>query len=65
MNYKYMSNRLYKPQIYKPQFHTKHFTWNPFCLMTTGFSPEIFEGVVAISGVVKLGSITNVTQSAT
>ena len=30
-----------------------------------GFSPEIFEGVVAFSGVVKLGSITNVTQSAT
>ena len=29
------------------------------------FSPEIFEGVVAFSGVVKLGSITNVTQSAT
>ena len=32
---------------------------------TPGFSPEIFEGVVAFSGVVKLGSITNVTQSAT
>ena len=31
----------------------------------TGFSPEIFEGVVAFSGVVKLGRITNVTQSAT
>ena len=31
----------------------------------SGFSPEIFEGVVAFSGVVKLGSITNVTQSAT
>ena len=30
-----------------------------------GFSPEIFEGVVAFSGVVNLGSITNVTQSAT
>ena len=29
------------------------------------FSPEIFEGVVAFSDVVKLGSITNVTQSAT
>ena len=32
---------------------------------TSGFSPEIFEGVVAFRGVVKLGSITNVTQSAT
>ena len=32
---------------------------------TPGFSPEIFEGVVAFSGVAKLGSITNVTQSAT
>ena len=31
----------------------------------SGFSPEIFEGVVAFSGVVKLGSITNVTKSAT
>ena len=31
----------------------------------TGFSPEIFEGVVAFSGVVKFGSIKNVTQSAT
>ena len=31
----------------------------------SGFSPEIFEGKVAFSGVVKLGSITNVTQSAT
>ena len=31
----------------------------------TGFSPEIFEGVVAFSGVFKLGSITNVTQSDT
>ena len=30
-----------------------------------GFSPEIFEGVVAFSGVVTLGSITNITQSAT
>ena len=30
-----------------------------------GFSPEIFEGIVAFSGVVKLGSITNVSQSAT
>ena len=28
-------------------------------------SLEIFEGVVAFIGVVKLGSITNVTQSAT
>ena len=26
-----------------------------------GFSPEIFEGVVAFSVIVKLGSITNVT----
>ena len=34
-------------------------------LMISGFSPEIFEGVVAFSGVAKLGSITNVTQSAT
>ena len=34
-------------------------------LTVSGFSPEIFEGVVALSGVVKLGSITNVTQSAT
>ena len=33
--------------------------------LTSGFSPEIFEGVVAFSGVVKLGSITNVTRSAT
>ena len=31
----------------------------------SGFSPEIFEGVVAFSDVVKLGSIINVTQSAT
>ena len=31
----------------------------------SGFSPEIFEGMVAFCGVVKLGSITNVTQSAT
>ena len=31
----------------------------------TGFYPEIFEGVVAFRGVVKLGSIKNVTQSAT
>ena len=31
----------------------------------SGFSPEIFEGVVAFSGIVKLGSITNVTGSAT
>ena len=30
-----------------------------------GFSLEIFEGVVAFSGVVQLGSISNVTQSAT
>ena len=30
-----------------------------------GFSPEIFEGVVAFGDVIKLGSITNVTQSAT
>ena len=30
-----------------------------------GSPPEIFEGVVAFSGVIKLGSITNVTQSAT
>ena len=30
----------------------------------SGFSPEIFEGVVAFSGIVKLGSITHVTQSA-
>ena len=30
-----------------------------------GFSPEIFEGVVPFSGIVKLGSITNVMQSAT
>ena len=35
------------------------------CGYFPGFSPEIFEGVVAFSGVVKLGSITNVTQSAT
>ena len=34
-------------------------------LSVAGFSPEIFEGVVAFSRVVKLGSITNVTQSAT
>ena len=34
-------------------------------IFSTGYSPEIFEGVVAFSGVVKLGSITNVTQSAT
>ena len=27
----------------------------------SGFSPEIFEGVVAFSGVVKLGRITKVT----
>ena len=33
--------------------------------MTTGFSPVIFEGVVAFSGVARLVSITNVTQSAT
>ena len=33
--------------------------------MKAGFSPENFEGVVAFSGVVKLGSITNVTKSAT
>ena len=32
---------------------------------SAGFSPEMFEGVVAFSGVIKLGSITNVTQSAT
>ena len=32
---------------------------------TSGFSPEIFEGVVAFSGDVKLGSITNAIQSAT
>ena len=31
----------------------KHYTH------TSGFSPEIFEGMVAFSGVVKLGSITN------
>ena len=30
-----------------------------------GFSPEIFEGVMAFSGVVKLGRITNAIQSAT
>ena len=34
-------------------------------ILDPGFSPEIFEGVVAFSGVAKLGSITNVTQSAT
>ena len=28
----------------------------------SGFSPEIFEGVVAFSGVFKFGSITNITQ---
>ena len=33
--------------------------------MGSRFSPEIFEGMVAFSGVVKLGSITNVTRSAT
>ena len=33
--------------------------------MQTQRSPEIFEGVVAFSGVVKLGRITNVTQSVT
>ena len=33
--------------------------------VVAGFSPEIFEGVVAFSGIVKLGSITNVTQRAT
>ena len=31
----------------------------------SGFSPKIFEGMVAFSGVVKLGSITNITQSVT
>ena len=36
-----------------------------FSFNVAGFSPEIFEGVVAFSGVVKLGSITNVTQSTT
>ena len=39
--------------------------WNPRTHNIAGFSPEIFEGMVAFSGVVKLGSITNVTQSAT
>ena len=32
--------------------------------MPSGFSPEIFEGVVAFGRVVKMGSISNVTQSA-
>ena len=31
----------------------------------SGFALEIFEGVVAFSGIVKSGNITNVTQSAT
>ena len=34
-------------------------------MLVSGFSPEIFEGVVAFSGIVKLVSITNVTQSVT
>ena len=33
--------------------------------MFPGFSPEIFEGILALSGVVKLVSIKNVIQSAT
>ena len=44
----------------------QHFLLFPlFSKGLSGFSPEIFEGVVAFSGVVKLGSITNVNQSAT
>ena len=39
--------------------------WKNIGCCDAGFSPEIFEGVVAFSGVVKLGSIANVTQSAT
>ena len=37
------------------------------CFLSTvpGYSPLIFEGVVAFSGFVKSGRITNVTQSAT
>ena len=32
---------------------------------SSGFFPEVLEGVVPFSGVVKLGRITKVTQSAT
>ena len=48
------------PFLSKPFLHP---VWD--CLEKSGFSPETFEGVVAFSGVVKLGIITNVTQSAT
>ena len=48
------------PFLSKPLLHP---VWD--YLEKSGSSPEIFEGVVAFSGVVKLGSITNVTQSAT
>ena len=46
------------------QWASLHAFYN-YSIACTGFSPEIFEGVVAISGVVKLDSITNVTQKAT
>ena len=48
--------------IAKPKPTSSH-PQNKF--MSAGFSPEIFEGVVAFSGIAKLGSITNVTPSAT
>ena len=41
------------------------FIFIKFEIVVSGFSPEIFEGMVAFSGIVKLGTITNVTQSAT
>ena len=40
-----------------------HIELSPMIVWIAGLSPEIFERVVAFSSV-KLGSITNVTQSA-